>query len=307
MYQAVFFAFLSTVLGAMHYVALKLLANHLSFFDIGLLETGFLTVFFFLLEGWRVKVASWTSLFYLAVGAILHAGAAFFFYFSIKFLMPTELSLLNRNQFVFSIILGVIFLKERPSTGQWAAIITASLGSLLFIYNKIHPNNTAVLCALMCCLLFSTRTLLLKKSLGLHIRSQLFWGYFMSFIMMAIVAKILRGSAFPVLTMQYLQYGAVTCLSAWIFIGAGLAFYFQAIKKSTLAYASSTRALLPLFVAIFSSLFFSFEWTTHNLVGGGLCCISIFLFLYEGWIQRRTDYLNKDVSSIIEDEKFIET
>lgn len=306
MTKAIIFTLISTALGAVYTLAFKLMIGRVAVLDLAIVETGFMVFFFAMLDGWRIYKLPKKQIKYLLLGGVCHGCATLFFYLSLQNLIPLEFSFLSRNQILFAILLGMLFLKERPSLWQWAAISTAVIGAFLFTFHRIEAGQyKGVLAAMGFCISLASRSFFLKKSEQVPIRAQLFAGFFAGFAISSVVSIFTRGYIFPTITMDFLRYAALVCLFSWLCIGVGISLYFAALKKGDLSFISSIRGLSPMFVGILSTTLYQYEWTSYRVMGLLVSLLSISLFIWEAWNSYRQSSEQQEI--FLDDQELIQT
>lgn len=278
--NSIFLAFLSTALGGINSVVFKVLMETSSFQKIALYEAFFLVCFFASIKGWQLKSLNKQSLIFLFLGSFLQGMGFLFFYLSLQYLTPLEFSFLGRNQATFSILLGAFLLKEKQSIQKWFSIILLLLGAFTFTYTPNSTNNyLAIFFALLFCLSLSVRGLVIKKSEAIPINILMFWGSVFSFLI--ILALSLVGTPDDLLYKNLFELNLffIVALSSLFSNAIGIVLYFKALERGYLSSVASIRALSPLFVAIYSSLFFEYSWTSLKIIGFIICLISMIVFL----------------------------
>lgn len=307
MNYAVAFALISTFLGALYAVIFKLLFTQISFLDIAMIETGFLTFFFGVLEGWRIKDRSRRVIKYLSLGALSHTVGTVCFYLSLQHLMPIEFSFLCRNQAVFAILLGFIFLKERPTPLQWLAMLTALFGSFIFTYSEVQPGTLlGIICAFGLCVAWAFRSMCIKKIPEVSTRTQMFWGLLCSSLSIHGIVFFTRGTIIPRFDIDFFRTCSIVCLTSWVCIGFGISLCFLAMKRGYISFISSIRAISPIFVTFLSSFFFQIEWSMMKVYGAGLCVLSIILFILVGYRAPKKEALQEQ-SYPLQEDQFLQT
>ena len=283
--NSLFLAFLSTALGGINSIVFKQLMEITSFQKIALYEAFFLICFFGVLKGWSIKSLTKNTLIYLHLGSFLQALGFLFFFLSLLYLSPLEFSFLSRNQATVSIFLGFYFLNEKHDLKNWIAMVLLLIGALTFTFspNSVN-NNIGIIFSLLFCISLSFRGLIIKKSGPIPLNVLMFWGAVFSFIVILLTSL----GSLSQLNVFDLDLFLAVALSSLFSNAIGIMLYFKALEGGNLSSVTTIRAISPLFIAFYSSLFFEYSWTTLKVIGLIICLVSLSLFLIpDKWTSKQ--------------------
>lgn len=278
--RAIYYALFSTALGAIQGVSFKILMQTLPYQQISLVDSAFLCLFCLGIKGWDLRGVSSKAIKRLLCGSFLSGLGSFFYYLGISYLHPLEFSFMGRNQATFAILLGVFLLKERCSLTIWAAIALGCLGAMIFTYvESLSFHNLGGVFAIGFCVCFALRGWVLKISPFVGKAQLLFWGGIFSLLIALI--QIFYLAPLPILKLNWkspiLLWIPITTLVSQIL---GNALFYKALEIGQLSLVSSIRTWSPLFVAIYSYLFFPITWFFQQILGAIFIISSMLLLTF---------------------------
>lgn len=278
-YKGIFLAFLSMFLGCMATIFYKpIMQDGVSPALIGLIESGVLTIMLLYSRPWRLLKSDKRILQPIIWSSLLQAIGSISFIFGLHFLDPVTFSFLNRNQALFSIVLGYFFLKERHNTATWVYIITAIIGSIILCYADMNEMNTSgILFALLFCSSFSLRNFVMRKNTRMPAIINIFYGNLFTFILVALFA-VLRPESVSV--MPDISTMLKLFLIAAVAIFGALYFYQLAFRFEKLSVISPIRLFSPFIVTIYFGWQIGYNYAPVKMVGIMIMAISCCTLIY---------------------------
>lgn len=278
-YKGIAFAFVSMFMGCMATIFYKpIMLQGVSPTFIGLLESGILTLILLYSRPWRLFKSKKRLLQPILMASILQAVGGLSFIFGLHFLDPVTFSFLNRNQAIFSIILGYFFLSERHNFATWAYITTAIIGSIMLCYADLDSMNfMGVFFALLFCVSFSLRNFVMRKHKRMPAMVNIFCGNFISFIFIVLFALV---KPEYVSTMPPLNLIMQILLVASIAILGALYFYQLAFRFEKLSVISPIRLFSPFVVTIYFGWQIGYSFPPLKMAGIIIMTISCLTLIY---------------------------
>jgi uncharacterized membrane protein len=247
---------------------------------------GFTPIWFAIASTWgfgyytlQTEKISWTQLkpylpALIALG-LSSSMANFFFFTGVKLGDPTIVAFFSRSETIFSLLLGVLLLKEKLTPWQWLGAAIAIAGAGIMTY-----KGGAIIWTV----------------LALTVTAN-FFNAFTSYIAkrnVANVPPVVLGIARTVVLM--LALGAISFATgnlripsprafAWIvggsFFGPFLSFvlFYKGLKTMDIGQAAIIRATQPLFVAVYSLLLFGTTIGSLQFAGGLIILTGVVLML----------------------------
>ncbi len=265
-YKGIFFAFVSMFLGCMATIFYKpIMLEGTSPAIVGLIESGVLTLLLIHSRPWRLLKSKKRITQPIILSSILQALGSISFIFGLYFLDPVTFSFLNRNQAIFSIILGYIFLSERHNIATWVYILTAILGSVLLCYADLDSMNlTGVFFALLFCVSFSLRNFVMRKNKRMPAMVNIFCGNLFTFLFIVgfVILKPNTIGSLPSIN----TFIHVSMVAIFAIFGA-LYFYQLAFRHEKLSVISPTRLFSPFVVTIYFGWQIGYQFPPLKMIG----------------------------------------
>ncbi|WP_088033896.1 DMT family transporter [Evansella clarkii] len=197
-------------------------------------------------------------------------------FLSLSFLSPVTVGFLGRFYIIFAIILAVVMLKEKFMKVDVALIVTAVIGTFLFVEKGSELNSyLGIAFALLYTFLFAlTNTLVKKKVSSYSSNSILFYNNALSSVFIAVFILIFGGFQ---TTSFHLEGMFLLFLSAFFSGFLGLLLFYEGLKHIRFSTANLIRSTGPLVVAFYSWWFFPIELTIQNIIGAILLLGSVIL------------------------------
>lgn len=265
-YKGIIFAFISMFLGCMATIFYKpILLQGVSPALIGLIESLVIMLLLINSRPWRLFKSNKRISQPIVLASILQAIGGISFIFGLHFLDPVTFSFLNRNQALFSIVLGYFFLSERHDIATWVYIITAIIGSVFLCFSDIDSMNLmGVFFALLFCISFSLRNFVMRKHKRMPAMVNIFCGNFFTFIFLAILAFI-KPDSFS--NMPPIDITIKLALVAGLAIFGALYFYQLAFRFEKLSVISPIRLFSPFVVTIYFGWQIGYNFPPLKMIG----------------------------------------
>ncbi|HSX20161.1 MAG TPA: DMT family transporter [Gammaproteobacteria bacterium] len=278
-YKGVGFAFLSMFLGCMATIFYKpIMLQGVSPTVIGLIESGLLTILLLYSRPWRLLKSNKRIVQPIILASVLQAIGSISFIFGLHFLDPVTFSFLNRNQALFSIILGYFFLQERHNLATWIYITTAIVGSILLCYADMDSMNLiGVLFALMFCISFSLRNFVMRKHKRMPAMVNIFCGNLFTLAFIGVFALYDPASVSTLPEVNVLMTLSIVALVA---IFGALYFYQLAFRFEKLSVISPVRLFSPFVVTIYFGWEIGYNFPALKMVGILIMTFSCLTLLY---------------------------
>lgn len=190
--------------------------------------------------------------------------SAIMWFFALKLVGSATMGFLMRFSTVFTVLIGVTYLKERLNKGEIYGAVMMVVGALVMTFNGSEHIIVGVILALILSAINSLEQLILKKYVK-HIEP-------IAFNALRIVFTFIVIAAYATSTMKVSLPSSKVLLQ--IFITAiistviGFIFYFKALEKADLSKVVLIRAMDPFVIFVFSLLFLGSIPTGYQLVGG---------------------------------------
>lgn len=278
-YKGIILAFLSMFLGCMATIFYKpIMQSGVSPVLIGLIESGILTVILLYSRPWRLLKSNRRIFRPIILSSLLQAVGSISFIFGLHFLDPVTFSFLNRNQALFSIVLGYFFLKERHNAVTWTYIITAVIGSIILCYADMNEMNMqGLLFALLFCSSFSLRNFVMRKNKRMPAIINIFYGNLFTFLLVALFA-IYRPN--EVAVVPDINTIVELLLVAVLAIFGTLYFYQLAFRFEKLSVISPIRLFSPFIITIYFGWQIGYNYSPIKMFGIVIMTISCCTLIY---------------------------
>ncbi len=206
------------------------------------------------------------------------SAANYFFFSAIKIGDPTVVSFFSRSETIFSLLWGVLLLKERLTRWQWLGAAIAVIGAGLMTYRGGNIIFWVLMLALVGNFFNSLTSLIAKKNVK-NVPPNVLG------VARTIGLTVIMGS-------MALATGELTIPSTptmlWMiggsFFGPFLSFvlYYNGLKWIDMSQATIIRATQPLFVAVYSLALFGSLISPLQLTGGLIILAGVMLMVSAG-------------------------
>jgi drug/metabolite transporter (DMT)-like permease len=200
-----------------------------------------------------------------AVGSLLYT-------YGISLYGPVNATFLVQFTAVFTILIGVVFFKERFTRLEGAGILVAVVGVFVLAYGNLSLEIMGTLVLLGAAVLFALANSLSKVYVK-NVNAVALAGGNAIFVLLFIsVFAVLSGrleTTFPSITLLYAFLGAVT--------GVVLSFvlFFKALEICKVTKTATIRTMEPFLTAVFSFIILALPTTDNQLMGGILIVIGV--------------------------------
>ena len=215
-----------------------------------------------MIQNWRGPVL---IAFLVFIGGLL-------FTYGILFSGPTTATFVIQYTTVFTVILGVVFLKERFTRIESAGIVLAIIGLLMISYESVELQLFSLAILLVGALSFALSNIISKVYVANVDPVALAGGrsvfiFLFFFVYSLLTNKVTVGV--PIITLGYMFLAAIT----GVFLNFIL--FFKSLELIEVSRSTAITAIRPLFTAVYSLVLLSLIPTTNELLGGILIVIGI--------------------------------
>ncbi|RME45444.1 MAG: DMT family transporter [Caldilineae bacterium] len=250
---------------------------------------GFTPIWFTLASAWGIgyyavqpnKVPWQTLKPYL--GALLLLGLSssasnFFFFSSIRLGEPTMVAFFSRSETVFSLLWGVVALRERLTRPQWLGVAMAVVGAGVMTYQGGRLVWTVLGLALVANFFNATTSYVAKRNVASVPPAVL--GIARTLVLAASMGVL--GLAWGQLRWPSLR--ALLWMAGGSFFGPFLSYllFYKGLRTMDMGQAAIIRATQPLFVALYSLLLFGRTLGGVQFAGGLVILAGVTLMLSNG-------------------------
>jgi len=229
----------------------------------------FLFVFSKKTEYFKIIIKNWKKV--ALIGLIVTIGSLLYTY-GILYSGPTNAAFLIQFTTVFTILFGIIFLKERFTKLEGLGILIAVFGVFFLAYGNIEIEILSTLILLIASLFFALENLL-EKVYVKNINPLTLAGGRSIFIFLFIFAySILSGRLETNISSVVFFYAILGSITG-VFLSFVL--FFKALKVFEISKSMTIRTTEPFLTAIFSFIILSLIPTVNQLFGGMLIVIGI--------------------------------
>jgi drug/metabolite transporter (DMT)-like permease len=197
-------------------------------------------------------------------------------FISLSYLSPVTVGFLGRFYIIFAILLAVIMLKERFKRIDTLLIITAIVGTFLFVDKEGNLDSyIGIITALLYTFLFALTNTLVKRTVNTHnSNSILFYNNAISAILIFLFIVISGNLSFQNIEVE----GLLLLMVSAFFSGfLGLLLFYNGLKYIKFSLANLIRSTGPIIVALYSWWFFPVELTFSNIFGAILLLGSVII------------------------------
>ncbi len=242
---------------------------------------------YFLLFGmWRVAMRQiavhWKT--FLIMG-LCQAGASWTFFYGVVLIDPTVAAFFGRASAIFSLVLGVLFLRERLNAMEAAGIALAIIGALVITWDGGQVKILGMLMVVASTLFFALFTFTAKiRVSGIHPMVLVSGGSTVS-------AALLFVSGIGAGTLEFNQnVEAVSALAAGAFFGGflGIGTFYRGLKYIGFAVGSALRSAQVVFVALLSWFTLRMQPDPQDWAGGLVIIAGVLLLTLAGRRRRST-------------------
>lgn len=209
----------------------------------------------------------------LGIGLFHGLGAAAGFT-GLHLLDPTVASFFVRTGILFTWLLGVIVLGERPDRRAIGGMLLALVGIAVLSYVTGAAHAKGIAFSLTAAVVGAFGFLLGKYVAGSTSTAVTVWMRSGTIALLVLTLALVTGNFRPTLSWSY---GLVLLLGAAVGPFGSQLLFFYSLKHIALSEASVVRALSPVLVAVYSLAFLGMFPTPKQLIGGGIVLAGLVL------------------------------
>ena len=220
--------------------------------------------------------AHWCSL--LLMGLLQAVGVWTFFY-GLRFIDPTEAAFFGRASAVFSVILGVIFLRERFTLAEIAGILLAVGGAAVITHKGGRPVLIGLAGVVTSCLCFALFTLVAKikaHAVGPFVLVSASTTF--SAVLLGVYGLAFGGLDFEASASRHAALAAACFSGGFLGIGA----FYASFKYIRFSIASALRSAQAVFVALLAYFTLGTVPGLKSWVGGAIIIAGVTLLALGG-------------------------
>lgn len=211
----------------------------------------------------------------VAVLGLVNGITAVVWLFALKLTGPSSLGFLMRFATVFTVVIGVVYLKERFNRGEIFGAVMMIIGAFIMAFRGGEHLLVGAFLALFLSLVISLEQLFLKKYVK-RLEPLVFNALRLLFTFLVVSVYVIVKSDLvipPVDVMFIVFLGAI--LSAVV----GFVFYFKALEISELSKVAAIQSFNPFVVFVYSLIFLGSVLTGLQLVGGVVIGLGAFFLV----------------------------
>jgi O-acetylserine/cysteine efflux transporter len=202
---------------------------------------------------------------------LLNAAGAILYFLEIDLTNPALVSFFGRLRTVYTVLLGVVFLRERLNGREWAGAAVTILGTLLIAYRGGAVLNLVFLLALAENLLMAGATIMAKFAVH-HVPPIVLAGYRGVLISLVILVYALLTGQWEWVNGHTLAIMAAGALSGPFL---GYVMHYASLARVDAGKAAIIAAIQPVFVTLYTVLLFGDLPTYQQALGGALTIVGV--------------------------------
>ena len=201
----------------------------------------------------------------LALIGFINSISAIFWSYGILYGSSTSVAFIYRLQIIFTVILGLVFLKERLSKFEWFGILLAIIGTFIMIYQGEKIFGVGSMIALGG-VIFSSIMVFLAKVYVKTI-NPISLAYSRSFFLLFFI--LIYALSFGELNFNVpINVYSLTFVSAISGAFLGFILFYKALSFYELSKASVIASIEPFFATLLIFIFLGLSPTINQIVGG---------------------------------------
>lgn len=263
--------FILLIIDSMHLIFAALLRPYFPAVTGGFLVLGFATLEVWLFLAWRREVR-WQVLrdnlwFFLTVGGLV-GGATWLSYMSVRFVDPGTAALLSRSSTIFTIGLGLIWLKDRLNLWEWTGTALALVGVVIISFQPgedyLRIGSVIVLGSSF---LYALHVAVVKR-FGNDLDFKNFFLFRVMATTFALFLMVWQQDAFvgPAEPIGWF----FAALAGTVDVVISRVLYYWSLRKLTVSYHAIVLMMSPVVTIVWAFLIFSEYPTVRALIGGAL-------------------------------------
>lgn len=207
--------------------------------------------------------------FFAAVGGLV-GGATWLSYASVRFVDPGTAALLSRSSTIFTIVLGLVWLKDRLNMWEWLGTAVALIGVAVISFQPGDFFRLGSLIVLGSSFLYALHVAVVKR-FGDDLDFKNFFLFRVMATMVALFLMVWQQDAFVGASRPIGWLFVV--LAATIDVVISRVLYYWALRQLTVSYHAIILMMSPVVTIMWSYLFFG-EVPTWLSFGGGALVIA---------------------------------
>ncbi len=230
-----------------------------------------LFVFFKKTKYFKTIIRNWRKI--ALISLFVTAGSILFTY-GISYAGPTNAAFIIQFTMVFSILFGIIFLKEKSTKLEGLGFLITIIGAFILTYGNIEMSTFSILILLAGSLCFALSNLFSKIYVKNINPITLAGGRSMLIFLFLLVYSLSVGR---------LQLNVPSIAFGYIFLGSiggaflGFILFYKALEVFEMSKSMAIRSIEPFLTAIYAFIILSLIPTLNQLLGGGLIVIGIII------------------------------
>lgn len=200
----------------------------------------------------------------IIIMSLLNLIGIIFMFLSVSLVDPSTYSFITRISVVFSLFIGIFYLKEKQKISV-SRIIILLIGVFVMEYSKVDATSIlGILFIFVFCLAFSFSNAIAKQINSLSSDKLLYYNNVIAFVPLMIY--------FVLSDIELNNINAIIALSISAFFSAylGMYFYYKALEYLDFTIVTAVRTLNPVIVLIVGDVILKFSTPTFGKVFGGL-------------------------------------
>ncbi len=202
----------------------------------------------------------------------LNAAAAILFFTGIKAIGPSTSAFVSRSETVFTILLGVLVLKEKLHKADMFGITLAVVGTFMMTYSDVSVASGSLLILASSFIISFQRVLLAKfvsKIDPFELNQlRLLFGTSILLVYVAVTSKLLMP---PVNSLFLIALGGI---SAPVI---GFYFFLKSMKFIGISKVTTVASIQPIVVAVMSVVLLGSSLSPGQIFGGGLMIVGVII------------------------------
>lgn len=215
----------------------------------------------------------------LGYGITINFGQFAFLFYSIKVGVPSGISaLVLQAQVFFTILLGIVFFKEKIKAHQFIGLVAAIIGLLLLIEGSMGNHDVSIplyglILALLAGLSWATGNIFNKKILLLEhkpsMSSLLVWGALPALICLMVTSTVLEDHAVIAYSLSHITWPTISAI-LYLTVAASMIGYGgwgYLLGKYPTNYVSPFGLIIPIVGLLLGYLLFNEKLNEIQLIG----------------------------------------
>ena len=273
---------LSAVVLAIQFILTKLLLERIYYANLILFQFSIGTIIVFLITIFKFKKIPFGRI-WMYKKDIFLAGvsigiASILWVYSVDLIGPAMTSFIQKLNIPFSIILGIILLKERLVSKEIIGILIAIIGVILISYNRDFVIFASVIFAVFQAVFFSFHSFFVKRV----VEKIDVWLILLGRCFVAVIVIFIFGIFTRTLNFNYnLDWKWIIILVLSPLFGIVLNNYFRynSLKLIGLSKNAVVSSLEPVLITFLSIIFLKLDFTVLKYIGGAVIIFGLYIVI----------------------------